>query len=332
MQKLNTNKADLEAYLKSQGWLKENESIQSTEKPGEGNMNFTLRVDTGARTFIVKQSRDYVEKYPQVAAPAERALREAEFYKLISEKPELKSMMPNIIGLDKENSVMVMDDLGAGSDYTYAYQHGQTIPEMELMEIMEFAAKLHDSLSAKTASTVIHNRAMRKLNHEHMFVYPYVDDNGLNLDDILPGLAEVAQPYKNDEQLKAEVERMGKLYLKDGDTLLHGDYFPGSWLKTDGGVRIIDPEFCFFGPAEFEIGVTIAHLKMADQPAELIIKALHRYHSKRNLDEELRRKFTATEILRRILGLAQLPLEIDLETRRALLEEAREILLERGLN
>lgn len=331
MQKLSTDKTELQTYLKSQGWLKKGESIKSTEKPGEGNMNFTLRVDTGERTFIVKQSRDFVEKYPQVAAPAERALREAEFYELISEKFALKAMMPNILGLDKENSVMVMDDLGSGSDYTYMYQNGKTIPELELMEIMDFAGDLHTNFSAKSASKVIHNRKMRELNHEHMFVYPYLDDNGLNLDEILPGLAEVAESYKKDEQLKAEVEKLGKLYLADGDKLLHGDYFPGSWLKTKGGIRIIDPEFCFFGPAEFEIGVTIAHLKMADQPEDLIIKALQRYRTKAELDERLRKKFTATEILRRILGLAQLPLEIDLEKRKELMEEAKSILMDTQL-
>ncbi|WP_417589208.1 phosphotransferase [Owenweeksia hongkongensis] len=326
MTKLTRDKNYLETYLKSQGWLEENETIKSTEVPGEGNMNFTLRVDTGERTFIVKQSRDFVEKYPQVAAPAERALREAEFYELISEKPELKAMMPKILGLDKENNVMVMDDLGAGSDYTHVYKKGQTIPEDELMEIMDFAADLHNGFSANTASIVIHNRKMRELNHEHMFIYPYLDDNGLNLDDILPGLAEVGKMYKADEELKAELEKMGKLYLTDGDKLLHGDYFLGSWLKTKDGVRIIDPEFCFFGPAEFEIGVTIAHLKMANQSEELITKALDHYSAKAKLDEDLRKKFTATEILRRILGLAQLPLEIGLEKRKSLLEESRNIL------
>ncbi len=327
MLKLNTNIAALQAYLQEKGWLEANETIQSVEKPGEGNMNFTLRIDTGDRTFVVKQSREYVEKYPQVAAPADRALREAEFYELIGEKPELKGLMPNLTGLDRENSVIVMDDLGAGTDFTYVYKTGQTMPEMELMTIMDFAAKLHNSFSASTSSRVITNREMRKLNHEHIFRYPYLEENGLNLDDILPGLQEVAAPYKKDKALEEVVQELGNQYLADGEHLLHGDYFPGSWLKTENGVRIIDPEFCFFGPAEFEIGVTIAHLKMADQPSVMIKKALERYASQAPLDESLQKKFTAIEILRRILGLAQLPLEIDLSKRKALLEESRVELL-----
>ncbi len=327
MLKLDTNKEKLQNYLHDQGWLTPNETVRSVEKPGEGNMNFTLRVDTGSRTFIIKQSREYVEKYPQVAAPAERAMREAEFYELIAEKPELKAMMPNLTGLDRENNIIAMDDLGAGTDYTYVYKIGQAIPEAELMTIMDFAAKLHNSFSAKTATQVITNRAMRKLNHEHIFLYPYMEENGLNLDDILPGLQEVALPHKKDEALKKVVQELGEQYLADGEKLLHGDYFPGSWLKTVEGVRIIDPEFCFFGPPEFEIGVTIAHLKMADQPYVLIEKAIHRYISQAPLDESLRQKFTGIEVLRRILGLAQLPLEIDLAKRKALIEEARATLL-----
>ena len=322
MIKLTTDKTALETYLKIQGWLKDDEHILSTEKPGEGNMNFTLRVDTGVRTFIIKQSRDYVEKYPQVAAPAERALREAQFYGLVKNDARLKAMMPTIIDVDKANSIIAMEDLGAGSDYTYIYQEGETIPEAEIQEIMSFSADLHRSFQAKTASTVIRNRQMRKLNHEHIFIYPYAADNGLNLDDILPGLAEVGQEYKSDSALKSRVRAIGQRYLSDGNTLLHGDYFPGSWLKTADGVKIIDPEFCYFGEPEFEVGVAIAHLKMADQPEELIQLALKTYLAKAKLDEALRERYTAVEILRRILGLAQLPLSINLEKRKALLQEA----------
>ncbi|WP_031426465.1 phosphotransferase [Flavimarina sp. Hel_I_48] len=326
MQKLTTNTPQLEAYLKSQGWLQAQEYIATIEKPGEGNMNFTLRVDTGERTFIIKQSRGYVEKYPQVEAPEKRALMEAEFYALTSKNTHLKGMMPNLIAVDTTNNVLQLEDLGSGKDYSFLYQKGKTIAEDELFQLMDYVAQLHN-ITAGAVENPISNPDMRALNHEHIFVYPYMENNGLDLDAILPGLASVGATFKKDTELQRKLKTLGELYLADGDHLLHGDYFPGSWLKTTQGIKIIDPEFCFFGPPEFEIGITIAHLKMADQPEKLVKSALKQYKKQAKLDENLKKQFTAAEILRRILGLAQLPLEIDLAKRKELVEEARNVIL-----
>ncbi len=327
MIKLTKEIPELTSYLKSKNWLHDNETIIAVEKPGEGNMNFTIRVVTDERSFIVKQSRKYVEKYPQVDAPAERVLREAEFYELTEKVIQLSLMMPNLIGLDKENSVMLMDDLGAGTDFSYIYKAGEIIQLEDLLTVIYFIVKLHSSITSDNTFNKIANTKMRQLNHEHIFKYPYLSDNGINLDNILPGLQEKADLLKQDEKLKSEVLKLGKLYLEDGNTLLHGDYFPGSWLKTESGLRIIDPEFCFFGFPEFEIGVTVAHLKMADQPSDLIDKALRHYKNSCPINEELYEKFVAVEIIRRIIGLAQLPLEISLEKRIKLLKEAQQTLI-----
>ena len=327
MEKLTADKPSLTIYLKQQDWLGTNEKIVSTEKPGDGNMNFTLRVITDKRSFILKQSRGYVEKYPQVSAPADRALNEAEFYELVATKPQLDAMMPELIGVDSDNNVLLLEDLGSGSDYTHIYKKGETIPEVDLMTIIDFAAQLHTKLRSETTSSTLQNLKMRTLNHEHIFKFPYMLENGLNLDTVLPGLQEIGLTFKKDEKLKKAINALGYQYLADGDILLHGDYFPGSWLNTSDGIKIIDPEFCFFGFAEFEIGVTIAHLKMADQPKELIDKTLSHYSALAKLDDVLTKKFTAVEVLRRILGLAQLPLEIDLDKRKELLEEARMTIL-----
>ncbi len=327
MQELTNDIETLQNYLKEKNWLKADEKIVSVEKPGEGNMNFTLRINTGNRTFIIKQSRGYVEKYPQVAAPATRMLQEAEFYKFTSAEEKLKAMMPNLLNVDEQNYVLALEDLGSGKDYTFIYKNGETIPENELLEIIDYAAHLHKSINTKTTNRQIVNTEMLKLNHEHIFQYPYMQENGLNLDEVLLGLKEVAGPFKKDQALKHKLGILGDMYLNGGNTLLHGDYFPGSWLKTSDGIKIIDPEFCFFGFPEFEIGVTIAHLKMADQSEELISKAISQYHKTAKIDNTLREKFTAVEILRRILGLAQLPLEINLEKRKQLLAESRRIIL-----
>jgi 5-methylthioribose kinase len=327
MYTLNANKEELQQYFTQQGWLKPEETVLDAGVPGAGNMNFTLRITTSLRSFIVKQSRAYVEKYPQVAAPAERALREAEFYDLISIRPQLARYMPQLLRVDQANNVLMMQDLGEGADYTFLYREGSTLSRAEAIELMEFLAALHRGFTVDMVEKPIVNREMRKLNHEHIYVYPYLENNGLNLDDVLPGLQEVSVGYKTDEPLKAKARSLGEQYLRDGEKLLHGDYFPGSWLKTAEGIRIIDPEFCFFGPTEFELGTCLAHLKMADQDADLIDLALQTYKANAPIDEGRCKAFMGAEILRRILGLAQLPLEIDLEKRKVLLAEARQLLL-----
>lgn len=327
MTALNNDINLLQKYLSDQEWIDTRELVNQASIPGAGNMNYTLRIHTNVRTFIIKQSRAYVEKYPQVAAPEDRVLREAEFYTLIIASPELKARTPELLNVDRVNHVLMMQDLGAGSDYSRLYKQGEVIDKADLLTIMDFAATLHTTIDSKITKKPIRNREMRKLNHEHMYIYPYMEENWLNLDDILPGLAEVANPYKQNERLKLKAIELGQKYLSDGAVLLHGDYFPGSWLRTDTGIKIIDPEFCFFGMPEFEIGVTIAHLMMADQETALIETALAHYRSKVNIDDNLRAQFTAGELIRRILGLAQLPLTIDLGKRRELLAYASNVLL-----
>jgi 5-methylthioribose kinase len=70
---------ELAAYLQQLKWLDEQETIVYCLNR-EGNMNCVLRVETATRSFIVKQSRGYVEKH-QVLAPASRVLTEGAFIK-----------------------------------------------------------------------------------------------------------------------------------------------------------------------------------------------------------------------------------------------------------
>ena len=78
LQKENPN--ELENYLKQNKWLKEDDKVGILEKPGEGNMNFVLRViPESGKSFIIKQSRPWVEKYPQIVAPIDRIKIESEY-------------------------------------------------------------------------------------------------------------------------------------------------------------------------------------------------------------------------------------------------------------
>src|ERR1700712_2101103 len=77
----------LEAYLGARKILTPAERIVAITRAGEGNMNLKLRVTTQSRSVIVKQGRPWVEKYPQIPAPAERTIVEGRFYALVQKTP-----------------------------------------------------------------------------------------------------------------------------------------------------------------------------------------------------------------------------------------------------
>ncbi len=321
----------LTAYLRERKWIAPDESISSAEKPGEGNMNYVLRVRTNFRSFIIKQARNYVEKYPSIPAPAERADIEGKFYELIQQNPILRSFTPEMNNLDLDHHVLTMEDLGSSSDFLFLYKEGKTLDIEALRQLIQFLSVLHQEFTNETVTASMENRAMRQLNAEHIFNYPYLEDNEFNLDEVLPGLQDLALTYKTDQALKSRIKALGDRYLTDGKHLLHGDYYPGSWLKTlAGDVKVIDPEFCFLGPAEFDLSVTMAHLIMADQPESIRMEAMAVYKQPEKFDMKLMNQLTGVEIMRRIIGLAQLPLSADLEGRKEMLKTAYALIMGQG--
>lgn len=322
--------AGLERYAREERFLGKREALVSITRAGEGNMNLTLRLATAERTFILKQARPWVEKYPQIAAPADRALVEIAFYETVSTRSRLRDAMPKLLGADRKARVVVLEDLGEAQDFTDLYA-GATLAEKELRELLSYAATLHEPFDAleNERKRVFANREMRALNHQHIFELPLVDDNGLDLDAITPGLGEAALSLKRDSDYVARVEELGKLYLADGEHLVHGDYFPGSWLRTESGIRVIDPEFCFLGETSFDLGVLLAHLYLAWQPPSLRDAVLHAYGDLRFTS--LMRGFAGIEIMRRLLGVAQLPLNYGIREKTELLETSRELVLTGGL-
>ena len=320
-----TNDA-LTEYLREQQWIDADETVRSAKKPGEGNMNFVIRVTTDRRSFVLKQALPYVYRYPQVAAPVARGKTEATFYQLVNNQPELTPYIPSMIGFDPQHHVLALEDLGTGADFTFLYHAPEQITKEQLRQLLHFLSHLHRIKAKPNEASSLQNSDMRKLNHEHIFRYPYAEDNGLDLDTIVLGLQAVSQSYKRNNALKQRTTELGKLYLQPGDTLVHGDYYPGSWLRVPSGVSVIDPEFGFFGSAEFDVGVMLAHALLSNGLVYTPEGIMEHYEPTGDWDESLAYSFAGAEVLRRILGLAQLPLTQTLDQRVALLERAAALL------
>jgi 5-methylthioribose kinase len=281
-----------------------------------------IRILTQKQSFILKQSRPFVHKYPQIPAPLERIFVEKAYYDIINQNEFLKSFSPKILSVEKIFHLLVMEDLGSGSDFLGLYKDKTKLNDNQLEKLILYLNTLHEL----PVNDFPDNFQMKKLNHEHIFLYPFMSENGFDLNSIQMGLQQIAMPYKTDEALKGKIKKLGERYLENGSHLLHGDFYPGSWLNTLSGIKVIDPEFAFLGDREFDLGVFVAHLKMSKYSKAKINQVLSVYQKQNNINLSLLQAYTGVEILRRLIGLAQLPLSLSLEDKGELLEEAAQLI------
>ena len=327
-------------FLTTRDCLPKDVVLMAAGKAGEGNMNCTVRVRTSAGSFILKQSRPWLEKYPQIAAPFDRTLVEARFYRLVASSPAVAEKMPRLLWSNDEARLIALEDLGEASDFFPLYAREITISDQVLDELTAYLAALHALAPATTAARdELANFEMRALNHEHIFALPLRTDNGLDLDAYTgtPGLTAAAAALRENAAYVGEVTTLGERYRTgSGSSLLHGDFFPGSFLRTEVGIRIIDPEFCFCGDAEFDVGVFAAHLLLAGEPLSRAQRVLSSYQNAvtTEFSAALACRYAGVEIMRRLIGVAQIPtLRADLARKTALLTLSRRLVLEpeRGL-
>lgn len=310
-------------YLNQSGWLEQPLDSIEVSEAGEGNMNFTKRVVFRGGSIILKQSIPWVARYPDIPAPQDRLIREARFYQMVYDFPAVSDAMPELLGLDIKNRVAVFTDLGPARDFTFLYSRNTTLEEDQLNALAAWLSALHDLPFSESEQLQLPNRDMRNLNFEHIFCLPFQSDNELDLDAITPGLAAEAERIIVQTNLVQTIRQLGEtFYLTDGPNLLHGDFFPGSLLRTDAGIKVIDPEFAFFGKAEFDTGVFAAHLLMSHQPREHLELWFDAYQPPEGFQPSVAYQLAGVEILRRLLGVAQLPLQANLEDKQQWISQA----------
>lgn len=309
---------ELQAYLVAAGFLGEGEPLTRCARVGAGNMNLTLWIETPERRFVLKQARPWVEKFDHIAAPWDRNRFEARFYQKAATLAGVGNRMPRLLGSDPVAQVLLLEALPDSTDLSVAYSRDVDKCEVsafstsEIEELAAYLAALHGGTRGQSWLE-FSNDAMRALNFEHIFVVPFAEDNGVDLEALEPGLTAAATQLRKDPELRRSVEETGEHYRRGEACLVHGDYFPGSWLRTGAGLRIIDPEFGFPGEPEIDLGCAVAHLALAEESGARAEQFLDFYEGA-GPGAEVRRqaiaRYAAAEVIRRLIGVAQLPIPV----------------------
>lgn len=291
------------AFLRERGWIADDEPVLDVSPAGEGNMNLVLRIRTDRQSRVLKLASPFVERYPSIPAPVERSSVEARFYAVVERCPTVRDAMPRLLASDADAPALWFEDLGDTADLTEAYRRSP-VAGHEVDAIVAWMSALH-ALEVP-ADPILANRAMRALNHEHVFALPFDPSSGVDLDGWVPGLADLAHPLRSHATFRGRVALLGERYLADGTTLVHGDLHLGSVVRAPAGLRVLDPEFAFLGEPEWDPALLVAHLVLAGGAPEAVLRRVIAGYV-RPLDHDLVRAFAGIEILRRLLGVARVP-------------------------
>lgn len=319
---IETNIAELKEFLLKHKLIEYLSEISSIDAQKQGNMNACLQVYTNKGNFFLKQSFPFVAKYPQIVAPLNRVNTEFHFYDIISKNVPLASTMPQLLAFDVQENILVLAYLEVQKDLNNIYLQGsQNLVEVE--PLVQYLSLLHHTPFAQFKG----NNELLALNHFHIFVFPFQANEGFDLDTIQTGLGNLAKAIWQNEALKHEIHHLGKLYLNPKkQQLIHGDFHFGSVILTSQGIKVIDPEFANIGQPEFDLGVLIAHFEMAGYNKKVEIKA--NYKSEKPIDWELCDKFAAVEILRRLLGVAQINTSLSFNEKQSIIQKSIQTILQ----
>ncbi|QRM46053.1 S-methyl-5-thioribose kinase [Rhizobium sp. BG4] len=235
---------------------------------GDGNLNLVFIV-TGARgTVIVKQALPYVrlvgESWP---LPLKRSF--FEYHALKRQGARDPGMVPEVLLFDEAQAIIVMEFLTPHVILRRALIDGRELPKIG-RDLGLFVARtlfrgsdLHMPTRDKKADVALFsdNVELCDITENLVFSDPYFEA-ALNR-HTTPQLDPLVAELRADRDLKVEAQRLKHIFSAKAETLCHGDLHTGSVMVTDDETRVIDPEFAFYGPISFDVGMLIANFWMS---------------------------------------------------------------------
>lgn len=235
---------------------------------GDGNLNLVFIVTGGKGTAIVKQALPYVrlvgESWP---LPLKRSFFEYHALKRQGERDP--GMVPEIFHFDAEQAIIVMEFLSPHIILRRALIDGRRLPKIGrdlglfLARTLFRGSDLSMVTREKKADVALFadNVELCDITENLVFSDPYFEAE-MNR-HTSPQLDDLVAELRRDRDLKVEAQRMKHLFASKAETLCHGDLHTGSVMVTDDETRVIDPEFAFYGPLSFDVGMLIANVWMS---------------------------------------------------------------------
>ncbi len=242
----------------------------SVREVGDGNLNHVFIVRGPAGSLCVKQALPYLrvvgEGWP---LPLSRAFYESA---ALARQAQDAGAVPRVFHVEPSQALIVMEDLAGHRVWRGALidgeRHESAAPVLgRFMADALFRSSdlaLAPEVRKREAALFAGNAALCRISEDLIFTDPYVDHP---LNDFTPGLEAEVAGMRADAAWRRAVQDLKWDFTTRAEALLHGDLHTGSVMVSPAGpgedVRVIDPEFAFYGPMGFDVGALVANLLLS---------------------------------------------------------------------
>lgn len=259
------NHEEVKEYVLEQVDLFDEKVNLSVTEIGDGNINYVFLVkDLESGKSVVLKQADKVLRSSGRALDIERNKIEAEA--LILQYSLVPKYVPEIYAYDEIMAVLIMEDISAFKNLRYELENQLIFPKFA-DDISTFLVQTLLSTTDLILKPQIKKERVRKFINSEMcdisedlvFTEPYNDYKNRNI--ISKENQKFVEKYLyQNEVLIGEVGKLRNNYMNNAQSLLHGDLHSGSIFINQEGMKVIDPEFAFYGPMGYDIGNVIGNL------------------------------------------------------------------------
>ena len=231
---------------------------------GDGNINYVFKVycKETSKSIIIKHADDNVRSGGML--DKDRNVLEAEM--LIMEEKLAPGMVPKVYLYDSVMSCLVMEDLSdhkimrsALVDYKTFDDFADNITDFLIQTLLPTTDLIMHPSEKKNLVKRYINPELCEISERLVYSEPYTNASGRNI-VANENLLLVEELLYSDTRLHLEVAKLKNDFMSNAQALIHGDLHTGSIFIKPRSVKVIDPEFAFYGPMGYDIGNVIANL------------------------------------------------------------------------
>jgi 5-methylthioribose kinase len=259
---------DLDVLISEKHRLGGSSDEWTIDEIGDGNVNLIFRVRGPKGQVLIKQAVPYLRCVGE-SWPLSMKRNFFEYTAFKEHAAVAREYLPEIYSFNEKSASIAMEFLDDHIILRKGMIEGRKYPKFAehitdyMAKTLFFTSDLYLSAEQKKLKMKVFcdNTDLCKITEDLIFTDPYrrSEQNRWTT----PQLDDVLARFQKDTRLKMAATEMKAKFLTSAEALIHGDLHSGSIMANETSTKVIDPEFAFYGPMGFDVGLLLGNLMMS---------------------------------------------------------------------